>query len=85
MYRLYTLEFERVGARVISGLSQTNSLSEKYKTHSYEHYITLNILYSGNFLRTINFTIFVDFTATSKIKCNDSLMDPQNLIHKFYH
>ena len=26
-----------------------------------------HIPYSGNFLRTINFTVFVDFTATSKI------------------
>ena len=46
--------------------------------------------YSGNFSRTINFAVFVDFTATSKInliiayKCNDSLVDPRNLIHELF-
>ena len=31
-----------------------------------------NIRYSGNFLRTINFAVFVDFTATSKINPPES-------------
>ena len=51
------------------------------------------IPYSGNFLRTVNFAVFVDFTATSKInprnliivyKCNDNLVDPRNLIREMF-
>ena len=30
-------------------------------------HFSMPIPYSGNFLRTINFALFVDFTATSKI------------------
>ena len=51
--------------------------------------------YSGNFSRTINFTVFVDFTATSKINARKSyysiqmqwynVVDPRNLIREMYH
>ena len=52
------------------------------------------MLYSGKFLRTINFTAFEDFTAALKInflksfysiECYDSLVDSQNLICEIYH
>ena len=38
-----------------------------------DHYILINVKmipYSGNFSRTINFIVFVDFTATSKKLAN---------------
>ena len=69
-----------------------------YSTNYYWQYNktqTYLIPYSGNLSRTINFAIFMDFTATLKInlqksyyivyKCNDSLVDPRNLICKMYH
>ena len=51
------------------------------------------ISYRGNFSRTTNFAVFVDFTATSKInpqnliiayECNDSVVDPRNLISELF-
>ena len=49
--------------------------------------------YSGKILRTINFTVFKDFTAASKInssksfcitECYGNLVDPRNLSRKIY-
>ena len=51
------------------------------------------IPYSGKFLRTINFTVFEDFTSASKINSSKSyysiesygsLVDPRNLIRKMF-
>ena len=49
------------------------------------------LLYSGNFSRTINFAVFMDFTATSKINPLKSyhsiqmqLVDPRNLIREMF-
>ena len=58
-------------------------------------FTSLLVPYSGNFSRTINFSVFVDFTATSKInprksyctvayKCNDSQVDPRNLFCEMF-
>ena len=53
----------------------------------------LLILYGRKILRTINFTVFEDFTTASKInslksyysiESYDSLVDPRNLIHEMY-
>ena len=58
---------------------------------SYHSTMVTLIPYSRNFSRTINFAVFVDFTATSKLilknfiyKCNDNLVDPQNLIREMF-
>ena len=54
----------------------------------------MQVLYSGKFSRTINFTVFMDFIATSKINArnllvvceyNDSLAYPQMFICKICH
>ena len=66
------------------------------RSSNFNFYLWNGVLlpYSGIFSRTINFAVFVDFTATSKInppksyysiKCNDSLVDPRNLICEMYH
>ena len=65
-------------------------------TYIYIYIYIYKVPYSENFSRTINFAVFVDFTATSKInprksyysiqyKYNDNLVDPQNLIREMYH
>ena len=63
--------------------------------HLYAYCLYCYIYCIGGTLRTINLAVFMDFTATSKInprksyysihKCNDSLVDPRNLIHDMYH
>ena len=67
--------------------SKVTKKSAALKTVAYN----MVILYSGNFLRTINFAVFVDSLLPRKLifkniiiayKCNDSLVNPQNLICK---
>ena len=61
--------------------------------HLYAYCLYCYIYCIGGTLRTINLAVFVDFTATSKLilenlivyKCNDSLVDPRNLIRDMYH
>ena len=55
--------------------------------------LAIYIPYGGKILRKINFTVFKDFTAASKInssksfcitECYGNLVDPQNLSRKIY-
>ena len=81
----------KIGAICLSIPVTTASIE---RTFSQMKFIKTHLSYKF-FEDTLNFAVFVDFTATSKInprksyysihKCNDSLVDPRNLIHDMYH